>query len=84
MNIASNLEASSYYFPQQPALSEAGSEITYGALNERVNCIATGLIKMGIRPGEHVVSAPQTRLIGLRSILGSLKQVLWRSHTPAS
>ena len=61
MNIASNLEASAFYFPQQPALSEAGSEITYGALNERVNCIATGLIKMGIRPGEHVgICAPNS------------------------
>jgi len=54
MNVATNLEVSAFYFPHQPALSEAGSEITYEALNRRVNCIATGLISMGIKPGEHV------------------------------
>lgn len=61
MNVATNLEASAFYFPQQPALSEAGSEITYGGLNERVNSIATGLINMGIKPGEHVgICAPNS------------------------
>jgi len=61
MNVATNLESSAFYFPQQPALSEAGSEVTYGALNERVNRIATGLINMGIKPGEHVgICAPNT------------------------
>ena len=61
MNVATNLESSAFYFPQQPALSETDSEITYGALNERVNCIATGLINMGIRQGEHVgICAPNS------------------------
>jgi len=61
MNVATNLEASAFYFPQQPALSEAGSEITYRALNERVSCISEGLVKMGIKPGEHVgICAPNS------------------------
>lgn len=61
MNVATNLEASAFYFPRHPALSEAGSEITYAALNERVNRIATGLIEMGIKPGEHVgICAPNS------------------------
>ncbi|HBE44934.1 MAG TPA: AMP-binding protein [Deltaproteobacteria bacterium] len=54
MNIATNLERSAFYFPEHPALCEAGSEITYRALNERVNRIASSLIKMGIKIGEHV------------------------------
>ena len=54
MNLASNLEASAFYFPDRPAISQAGSSITYAELNERANRIATGLIKMGIKPGELV------------------------------
>ena len=61
MNIATNLETSAFYFPQQPALSEAGFEITYGELNERANRIGTGLIRMGIKPGEHIgICAPNS------------------------
>jgi long-chain acyl-CoA synthetase len=61
MNIASNLETSAFYFPLQPALSESGSEISYELLNKRVNSIATGLIKMGIKQGEHVgICAPNS------------------------
>jgi long-chain acyl-CoA synthetase len=61
MNLATNLEMSAFYFPQQPALSEAGSEITYGVLNERANCIATGLLAIGVKPGDHVgICAPNS------------------------
>jgi long-chain acyl-CoA synthetase len=61
MNVARNLERSAFYFPEQPALAEAGSQISYGELNDRVDRIATGLIKMGIRPGEHVgICAPNS------------------------
>ncbi|MGE5841495.1 MAG: class I adenylate-forming enzyme family protein [Deltaproteobacteria bacterium] len=61
MNVATNLEASAFYFPQQPALSEAGREITYGRLNERVNRIASSLVEMGVQPGDHVaICAPNS------------------------
>ena len=54
MNLAKNLEKSAFYFPDRPALSENNVETTYGQLNERANRIATSLIQMGIKPGEHV------------------------------
>lgn len=61
MNVATNLEASAFYFPQQPALSEAGAEISYASLNDRVNRMASGLVRMGIRPGDHVgICAPNS------------------------
>ncbi|MCU0594256.1 MAG: AMP-binding protein [Desulfobacterota bacterium] len=61
MNVATNLEASAFYFPQQPALSEAGAEIPYASLNDRVNRMASGLVRMGIRPGDHVgICAPNS------------------------
>ncbi|MGD0232568.1 MAG: AMP-binding protein [Syntrophorhabdales bacterium] len=54
MNLATNLEATAFFFPDRPALREDGREITYDQLNHQANRIATGLLAMGIKPGEHV------------------------------
>lgn len=54
MNLARTLELSAYYFPGRPALREAGREVSYAELNDQSNRIATGLIKMGVQPGELV------------------------------
>ncbi len=54
MNCAQNLERSALFFPERPAIREAGSEKTYSQLNHQANRIATGLIKLGLNPGELV------------------------------
>jgi len=54
MNISNNLEFAAFYFPDRPALSEAGHDITYSQLNERANRIATGLLVFGVRSGDHI------------------------------
>jgi long-chain acyl-CoA synthetase len=54
MNISNNLEIAAFYFPNRPALSEAGREITYSEFNDRANRIATGLIALGVRPGDPI------------------------------
>ncbi len=54
MNVAANLEISARYFPDNPALSADGKEITYGRLNEAANRVATALIGMGVKAGDHV------------------------------
>jgi long-chain acyl-CoA synthetase len=54
MNLAANLEASAFFFPHNPAVREGNSVTTYAQLNERANRIATGLMKMGVAPGEHI------------------------------
>jgi long-chain acyl-CoA synthetase len=54
MNLATNLEASAFFFPNNPVVRQSGCETTYAQLNERANLIATGLIKMGVAPGEHI------------------------------
>ena len=54
MNLAHNLEASAFFFPDRPALRQSGLEITYAQLNDQANRVATGLIKMGVKPGEHI------------------------------
>jgi len=52
MNLARNLEVSTLFFPNKPAIREGELELTYAQLNERVNRVATGLIKLGVKPGE--------------------------------
>ena len=54
MNCAQNLEVSAFFFPDRPAIREAGTETTYAQLNNQANRIATGLIKLGLRPGDLV------------------------------
>ena len=54
MNIATNLERSAFYFPDRPAVSEESSETSYAQFNERANRVATALIKMGFKPGDHI------------------------------
>jgi long-chain acyl-CoA synthetase len=54
VNIARNLERSAFYFPDRPAVSEGPSEMTYVQLNDNANRIATALIRMGVKPGDHV------------------------------
>lgn len=61
MNLASNLEASAFFFPDRPAVSEDAVEVTYGQLNDHANRVATGLVKMGVRPGERIgICAPNS------------------------
>ena len=54
MNIARNLEHSAFHFPDRPVVSEGLSEISYAQLNDRSNRVATALMSLGIKPGDHV------------------------------
>ncbi|MCL6446725.1 MAG: AMP-binding protein [Armatimonadetes bacterium] len=54
MNLANNLERSAFFFPERPAVSVKGVEITYAELNDRAGRVATSLIKMGVKPGDYV------------------------------
>ena len=54
MNVATNLEVSARYFPKNPALSFQGKEMTYAQFNEEANRAATALLKLGMKPGDHI------------------------------
>ena len=54
MNVATNLETATLYFPNRPALSCDGHETTYAEMNEGANRVATALLKMGVKAGDHV------------------------------
>jgi long-chain acyl-CoA synthetase len=52
MNVSYNLERAALYFPERPALSASGREVTYAEFNDRANMVATGLLALGVKPGE--------------------------------
>jgi long-chain acyl-CoA synthetase len=73
MNLATNLETSAFFFPDRPATRQAGREMTYAQLNHQANRIATGLIKMGVRPGEHIGLCTQNSAEWVAFYFGVLK-----------
>ncbi len=54
MNVSTNLEKSAFFFPDRPAVSEDGLEISYARLNEQANRVATVLLRLGIKSGDHL------------------------------
>jgi len=52
MNLARNLELSALFFPNHVAIREGDRKLTYAQLNDQVNRVATGLISMGVKPGD--------------------------------
>ncbi len=54
MNLATNLESAAFFFPERPAISESGTEITYRQFEDRASRVAAGLVGMGIRPGDSI------------------------------
>jgi long-chain acyl-CoA synthetase len=54
LNIATNLEWSSRYFPERPAISQAGATTSYAELNQMANRVSTALIDLKIQPGDHL------------------------------
>ncbi|MGO9118960.1 MAG: class I adenylate-forming enzyme family protein [Desulfomonilaceae bacterium] len=61
MNVANNLESSAFCFPDRPAVSESGVEITYSQLNDNANRVATGLLRIGVGSGYRIgICAPNS------------------------
>ena len=56
MNLASNLERSTFFFPDRPAVHQDGLELTYKQLNEQSDWIApeSGLLRMGVKSGDFI------------------------------
>ncbi len=73
MNLAHNLELSAFFFPDRPALRQNGHQLTYRELNDRASRVATGLAKLGIRPGDHVALCAPNSIEWITFYFGALK-----------
>jgi len=54
MNVAQNLERSAFFFPERPAVSAGGRDLTYRAFNEQAGRVAAALLGLGIKPNDPV------------------------------
>src|SRR3989339_1652936 len=54
MNIAKNLEISAFHFPDNMALMDGKTALSYRQMNTESNKIASALQQMGATPGEHI------------------------------
>jgi long-chain acyl-CoA synthetase len=73
MNLAQNLESSAFFFPTRPATSEGGTITTYAELNDQANRIATGLVKMGVKPGDLVAVCSPNSTEWIATYFGIIK-----------
>jgi long-chain acyl-CoA synthetase len=73
MNLATNLERSAYFFPDRPAVVDGQSETSYAQLNCQANRIATGLLKLGARPGDPIALCAPNSVGWLAFYFGCLK-----------
>jgi long-chain acyl-CoA synthetase len=73
MNLATNLETSAFYFPDRVAVIEGDREISFQEFNQESNCVATALIRLGIKPGDHVVLCAPNSYPWLAFYFGVLK-----------
>ncbi len=73
MNVASNLERSARFFPDNPAVSVAGREITYSRLDEQASRVASAFLAVGLTPGDHVALCAGNCLEWVIAYFGILK-----------
>ena len=61
MNLADFLSRAAHFFPSRPAICDNDVETSYQKLNAQANRVATGLIRLGLAPGDHVgICAPNS------------------------
>jgi long-chain acyl-CoA synthetase len=73
MNISVILENSALVFPDRPAVSENGLEISYSQLNALANRVASGLVKLGIGPGDAVAICAPNSIEWISVYFGAIK-----------
>ncbi len=73
MNLATNLERSAFYFPDHVAVIEEDREVSFREFNQDSNRIATALIHLGIKPGDHVALCAPNSYEWLAFYFGVLK-----------
>ena len=73
MNIADNLDRAAFHFPSRTAVIEGGGVITYSQFNSDASRIASALVDLGVRPGDHVALCAPNSYPWLAFYFGVLK-----------
>ncbi|QJI29560.1 AMP-binding protein [Pseudomonas sp. ADAK18] len=62
MNLAKIMSRSACYWPNHPAVIDSRQRLTYAQLEARTNRLASGLLKLGLKPGAHVAILAMNRV----------------------
>ncbi len=73
MNIADNLEQAALHFPHHPALIDENRQLTYSELNTEADLIASALVDIGVKPGDHVAICVPNSCAWIAFYFGVLK-----------
>jgi long-chain acyl-CoA synthetase len=73
MNVATNLDGAAFYFPSSVAVVEGDTSVTYSEFQRDANRIASALVSVGVRPGDHVALCAPNSYAWLVFYFGALK-----------
>jgi long-chain acyl-CoA synthetase len=73
MNIATNLDRAAFHFPSSLAVIEGDTRVSYSEFHRDANRIASALVSVGVRPGDHVALCAPNSYAWLVFYFGALK-----------
>jgi long-chain acyl-CoA synthetase len=73
MNIATNLDRAAFHFPDHCAIIEAERSISFSEFSRDANQMASALVRVGVRPGDHVALCAPSSYAWLVVYFGAIK-----------
>ncbi len=73
MNIAANLDRAAFHFPSVVAVIEGDTSVSYSEFHRDANRMASALVSVGVRPGDHVALCAPNSYAWLVFYFGALK-----------
>jgi long-chain acyl-CoA synthetase len=73
MNIATNLDRAAFHFPDHCAIIEAERSISFSEFSRDANQMASALVRVGVRPGDHVALCAPNSYAWLVVYFGAIK-----------
>ncbi len=73
MNIADNLERTAFHFPDRSAVIDGDRNVSYREFNRDANRVASALVGLGVRAGDHVALCAPNSYEWLVFYFGALK-----------
>jgi long-chain acyl-CoA synthetase len=73
MNVATNLDRAAFHFPAHLAVIEGDRSVSFAEFKRDANQVASALVSVGVRPGDHVALCAPNSYAWLVFYFGALK-----------
>jgi long-chain acyl-CoA synthetase len=73
MNVATNLDCAAFHFPDHIAIIEGDRSVSFAEFKRDANQMASALVSVGVRPGDHVALCAPNSYAWLVFYFGALK-----------